>query len=91
MLSIQPLRIFLSSPGDLFPERDVIKKVIEELNQSPHYQERYKIIAYAYEDRAPAAVGEGAQPTVDHYSGWNLKTTVIQAIQGRLRAAGLLA
>lgn len=68
MAGIQPLRIFLSSPGDLFPERDAIKMVIEELNRSPHYQERYKIIAYAYEDRAPAAVGEGAQPTVDRYT-----------------------
>ncbi len=68
MPGIQPLRVFLSSPGDLFPERDVIKKVIDELNRSPHYQERFKIIAYAYEDRAPAAVGEGAQIAVDRYT-----------------------
>ncbi len=46
----------------------MIKKVIEDLNQSPNYQERFKIIAYAYEDRAPAAVGEGAQLAVDRYT-----------------------
>ena len=27
---VTPVRVFISSPGDLFPEREVVKQVVEE-------------------------------------------------------------
>jgi hypothetical protein len=32
---VTPVRVFISSPGDLFPEPDIVKQVVEELNRSP--------------------------------------------------------
>jgi hypothetical protein len=32
---VTPVRVFISSPGDLLPERDIVKQVVEELNRSP--------------------------------------------------------
>ena len=64
---VTPVRVFISSPGDLFPERDVVKEVVEELNRSPRYLSRYKLIPYAYEDSTPALVGSEPQAVVDKY------------------------
>jgi hypothetical protein len=61
------VRVFISSPGDLFPERDVVKQVVEQLNRSPRYLNRYKLIPYAYEDSTPALVGSEPQAVVDKY------------------------
>lgn len=64
---MQPVRVFISSPGDLFPEREVIKRVLDELDDQPNYKNKYKFIPYAWEDSVPAQIGEGAQIVVDRY------------------------
>src|SRR5690242_11077544 len=64
---VTPVRVFVSSPGDLLAERDVVKQVVDELNRSPRYLNRYKLIAYAYEDSTPALVGPEPQAVVDEY------------------------
>lgn len=65
---ILPVRIFLSSPGDLFPVRDEVKRLIEELNRNPRYENRYKFILYAYEDRVPPIIAVEPQRSVDVYN-----------------------
>jgi hypothetical protein len=65
--TVTPVRVFISSPGDLFAERKIVKDVIEELNRSPRYLNRYKLIPYAYEDSTPALAGEEPQVVVDNY------------------------
>src|SRR5678815_1320791 len=64
---MRPIKVFVSSPSDLFPERDVIKRVLDELDDQSNYRDRFKFIPYAYEDSVPAQVGEGAQIIVDKY------------------------
>ena len=64
---LRPIRVFISSPEDLFSERKVIKEVIRELNYSPRYLNHFKLIPYAYEDSAPARAGQAAQVVVDNY------------------------
>jgi WD40 repeat protein len=62
-----PIRIFLASPGDLFPVRKAIKRVVEELNHDTHYEDKYKFILYAYEDRVPPVIAEEPQRAVNKY------------------------
>ncbi|MBK9750066.1 MAG: hypothetical protein IPO91_25285 [Chloroflexi bacterium] len=64
---IVPIRIFISSPGDLSEERRIIKSVIDDLNYSPHYQNKYKLIAYSYEGNIPPIAGEAPQIVVDRF------------------------
>src|SRR5689334_17986344 len=63
-----PIRIFLSSPGDLFPVRTAVKRVIDQLNRDPQYENMYKFILYAYEDRVPPILAEEPQIAVDRYT-----------------------
>src|SRR5262249_50712515 len=65
--SMRPIRVFISSPGDLFPEREIVKRVMDELDDLPNYKDRFKFIPYAYEDSVPAQTGQGAQIIVDKY------------------------
>ncbi len=64
---MRPVKVFISSPGDLFPERDVIKRVLDELDDQPNYKDRFKFIPYAYEDSVPSQMGRGAQIVVDDF------------------------
>jgi tetratricopeptide (TPR) repeat protein len=68
MDSVVPtMKIFISSPSDLSEERDAIKRVLEDLNNSPTYEARLKLLPFAYEDHAPALVGKGAQNIIDEH------------------------
>jgi hypothetical protein len=51
----------------LFPEREIVKRVPDDLDDQPTYQDRFKFIPYAYEDSVPALTGTGAQIVVDDY------------------------
>ena len=66
-VGVQLLHIFISSPGDLRSEREVVKAVIDDLNQSPYFMNRIKLIPYAYEDSVPAEIGREPQVIVDNY------------------------
>ncbi|NDJ62198.1 MAG: tetratricopeptide repeat protein, partial [Chloroflexi bacterium] len=59
------VKVFVSSPGDLRPERQVIAEVLREFNERPTIRDRYKFSHYLYEDHAPAQAGEGPQDVVN--------------------------
>src|SRR6266508_5334507 len=65
--TITPIRVFISSPGDLVPERAVVRAVLDQLNHSSAFRDRYKFIAYAWEHDVPALMGRTAQDVVDTY------------------------
>jgi predicted ATPase/class 3 adenylate cyclase/DNA-binding XRE family transcriptional regulator len=65
--SITPVRVFISSPGDLVPERHALRTLLEEFNHSPIFRDRVKLIPYAWEQGTPPVVGPAPQDTVDSY------------------------
>jgi predicted ATPase len=67
LTTITPIRVFISSPGDLIPEREVVRAVLDELNDSPIFRDRFKVLPFAWEDGVPPAIGPHAQDTVDTY------------------------
>jgi WD40 repeat protein len=65
--TVTPVRVFISSPGDLVPERKVVQAVLEHLNRSPSFRDRFKLIPYAWEQDTPALTGRGPQEVVNAY------------------------
>jgi predicted ATPase len=65
--TITPIRVFISSPGDLTLERAVAYTLLDELNHSPVFRDRYKLIPYAWEAGTPPIIGAPAQNAVDTY------------------------
>jgi hypothetical protein len=65
--TITPVRVFISSPGDLAAEREVVKEVLAELDRSPVFRDRYKLIPYAWEDGTPPVAGLHAQEMDEGY------------------------
>src|SRR5215510_9709788 len=70
IMPLLPIRVFLSSPIDLHEGgyREAVKALITHLNHVPYYENRYKFIEYAYEDRVPSELGVAPQRAVDHYT-----------------------
>lgn len=64
---LQKIDVFISSPGDVGPERRAALRVIERLNRLKNISSRYVLRPLYYEDLVPAAVGERPLATVDHY------------------------
>jgi WD40 repeat protein len=64
---VRPIRIFLSSPGDVAAERAAVKALIDELDKSPAFRDTYKLLVYSWEDQAPKRVGLSPQAIVDRY------------------------
>ncbi|MGH7486137.1 MAG: hypothetical protein ACREMY_11135, partial [bacterium] len=48
--------------------RAVIKTLIDEFNRDPRYENTYKFMLFAYEDRVPPIVAEEPQRSVDKYN-----------------------
>jgi WD40 repeat protein len=65
--TLRPIRVFISSPGDLFPERRIIEEVLLELNNSSEYQGHYEFVPYAYENIVPARAAMSTQHVIDSY------------------------
>jgi hypothetical protein len=65
--TLQKIDVFISSPGDVQPERDIVQKVIERLNDLSHIAARYVLKPYAWEKSVPAVIGESPQKVVDKY------------------------
>lgn len=66
----QPLRrleVFISSPSDVYEERQIVKRVIERCNRLHSIAERYVLRALDYEERVPAEVGKKPQAIVDSH------------------------
>lgn len=67
-----PLRIFLSSPGDVAAERSAARELLEELPRRPLLKGRLTIDVVAWDDpAAPAPMEAGVTPqeSVNRYSG----------------------
>ena len=58
--------IFISSPGDLGEEREIVKRVIEKLNRGS-LKDRYFFVPLLYEEEVPPEIGADAQLIVDRY------------------------
>jgi|GEM_PF-142284 len=58
--------IFISSPGDLGEEREIVKRVVEKLNRSS-LKNDYFFVPFLFEDEVPPEIGESAQLIVDRY------------------------
>jgi WD40 repeat protein len=65
--TLRKLYIFISSPSDVWDERDVAHNVIDRLQEMPHIQDRFVLNALDYRKRVPPAVGQPPQKTVDNY------------------------
>lgn len=65
--TLRKLKIFISSPGDVWDERDTAHKVIGRLQEMPHIQDRFAFDVLDYRNRVPPAVGQPPQKTVDSY------------------------
>ena len=59
------VKVFLSSPGDLFQQRQFVGELLRGLNDRATIRDRYKFSPYLYEELAPAMTGEGPQDVVN--------------------------
>ena len=65
--TLKKIHVFLSSPGDMSEERHRVKRVIEQYNHLHSIAERYVLRLLAYEESAPAEVGQKPQTIVDRH------------------------
>lgn len=61
------INVFISSPGDLFPERKALQEILDEMNHRAAFVDRVKLVPQMYEVSAPAIVGMEPQLVVDSY------------------------
>jgi hypothetical protein len=64
---LKKIEVFISSPSDVYKERQVVKRVIEHYNGLDSIAERYVLRLLAYEESAPAEVGNRPQTIVDRH------------------------
>jgi tetratricopeptide (TPR) repeat protein len=65
--ALQRIRFFISSPRDVRPERRIVLEVLRELNRSAFVSPHYALKALAYEEIAPAEMGDTPQNIIDKY------------------------
>ncbi len=61
------VKVFLSSPGDLYEERQIVAQLIRALNDRATIRDRYKFSPYLFEHNAPAVTGEAPQEVVNEH------------------------
>lgn len=61
------ISVFLSSPGDVQPERDAVKRAFEWLRTLQLVREKYALNLYRYEDTVPPVIGDLPQHVVNNY------------------------
>ena len=64
---MQKISIFISSPSDVYEERQIALHVIERCNKLRSIANRYFLKLLAYEEIVPAVVGRRPQTIVDSY------------------------
>jgi len=64
---LRKIEVFISSPGDVSEERHIVKRVIDRCNRVHSIAERYVLRPLAYEQSAPAEIGQGPQIIVDRH------------------------
>ncbi len=65
--TVRAIHIFISSPKEVQPERDAIKRAVARLEKVSFIREDFSFKIYAYEDTVPAKVGEIPQQVVNDY------------------------
>jgi hypothetical protein len=65
--SLRRIDVFISSPSDVYKERQIVKRVIDRCNRMDSISERYVLRALAYEESVPAEVGKRPQDIVDRH------------------------
>jgi hypothetical protein len=65
--TVDALRIFIASPGDVALERKIVKDVVEEIRKLGFIRDRLELQVYAYEDGVPPIIGKVPQSTVNKY------------------------
>jgi len=63
--SLRRIEVFISSPRDVYEERQIVKRIIERCNRIHAFAERYVLRLQAYEESAPAEVGNRPQTIID--------------------------
>lgn len=65
---VRQLPIFVSSPGDMVAERQVVVRVCEQMNQLESISRHYKLVPLLYENEVAPEVGAAPQMIVDRHS-----------------------
>ena len=65
--AMQPIRFFISSPSDVRDERKIVLELLQDLNHSPFVLPHFALRALAYEETAPAKMGNAPQSIIDEY------------------------
>lgn len=68
-ISVQKIRIFISSPGDVRDERERLTKVFEELNTTVAAEKGLVLEAVRWETHARAEIGDGPQAIINRQLG----------------------
>jgi DNA-binding MarR family transcriptional regulator len=63
--TLKKIEVFISSPGDVYEERQIVKRVIDRCNRVHSIAERYVLRPLAYEENPPAEVGKRPQTIID--------------------------
>ncbi|MCK6580619.1 MAG: SUMF1/EgtB/PvdO family nonheme iron enzyme [Anaerolineae bacterium] len=70
MATPKPLRVFLSSPGDVSEERDLTQQVVESLRSDPEFNAHFELTLFRWDDlkvRLPMDADATPQKSVDVY------------------------
>jgi hypothetical protein len=79
-LAIPEITVFLSSPGDVAAERQIVKHAIQEINADPAWQSRCVLKPLAYEDCVPSQMGKSAQRIVDDFMRMSSQADIVVCI-----------
>jgi len=63
------VRVFISSPGDLQAERDLVAGVVKRLQELPVMARRFAFQTLMWEHAVPRVIGERIQPAIDAHLG----------------------
>ncbi len=78
--SVPEISVFLSSPGDVGTEREIVKQIIREINADPAWQNRCVLKPLAYEDCVPSQMGKSAQRVVDDFMRMSCEADIVVCI-----------
>jgi Domain of unknown function (DUF4062) len=72
--------VFLSSPGDVAAEREIVKRVIQEINADPAWHLCCVLKPLAYEDHVPSQAGKSPQRVVDDFMRKSSQADIVVCI-----------
>ena len=69
MKSLRNIEIFVSSPGDLSEERDLVVEICEEINRDVGRLKNFRLEAVRWETHAVSGVAERSQEVINEQIG----------------------